>query len=121
LQTLGTTFGKTVRTYPIGSVFGDTQALLQTLGTIFGKTVGAYTIGTVFGDTQTLLQTLGTTFGQRSAAKTDNRFNAAVLGFAKQGLWAALWQGECTSGQAGQEQCGDHLLFHVQAPREGGK
>jgi hypothetical protein len=121
LQAFGTPFGETVGTYPVGTVCGDTQALLLAFGTPFGETVGTYPIGSVFSDTQTLLQAFGSAFGQRAAAKTDKRFNAAVLGFAKQRLWVALWQGECASGQAGQEQCGDHLLFHVQAPREGGK
>jgi hypothetical protein len=121
LQALGPTFGETVGTYSVGPVCGDAQTLLQALGSTFGETVGTYPVGPVCGDAQTLLQALGTAFSQRRAAKTDKRFDAAVLGFAKQGLRAALWQGECAGGQAGQEQCGDHLLFHVQAPREGGK
>jgi hypothetical protein len=93
---------------------------LQTICATFRYAIGAYTVGTVFSDTQTFFQAICTTFGLQVATKASVTFDAAVVFFTQQRLWVALWQGEGVDGQTAQDQCGENVLFHVQAPREGG-
>jgi hypothetical protein len=109
--TLGTTFRDAVGLGAFGAIFGNSQALLQTLRTAFGDAIGGGALGAVFGNSQALLQALGAVF--RQGVEWAEALKLARFGFAEQRLWIALRQGKSTCGQAGENQCGEDLLFHV--------
>ncbi|WP_417312163.1 hypothetical protein [Ectopseudomonas khazarica] len=97
---LGTALGDTIDANAVSTIFGDTDALESTLGTAFCNAVGAYALGTALGDT------IGT--HAVSAVCSDDR--------GSDGLNGNLRRGESAGGKCGDNEAGEDLLFHDQAP-----
>ena len=139
-HSLGTTLGDTIGTDAISAIFSDTEALESALGPAFCNAVDAYALGTAFcnavgayalgtalgdtistdaistilGDTEALEGAFGAPFGHSvrthavSAVCSDDR--------GSDGLNGNLRRGESAGGKCGDNEAGEDLLFHDQAP-----
>tara|TARA_Y100001973_G_scaffold106172_2_gene182495 strand:- start:318 stop:758 length:441 start_codon:yes stop_codon:yes gene_type:complete len=126
-HSLGTTLGDTIGTDAISAIFSDTEALESALGPAFCNAVDAYALGTalgdtistdaistILGDTEALEGAFGAPFGHSvrthavSAVCSDDR--------GSDGLNGNLRRGESAGGKCGDNEAGEDLLFHDQAP-----
>ena len=126
-HSLGTTLGDTIGTGAISAIFSDTETLESTFGPAFCNAVDAYALGTalgdtistdaisaIFSDTKALEGALGAPFGHSvrthavSAVCCDDR--------GSDGLNRNLRRGESAGGKCGDNEAGEDLLFHDQAP-----
>ncbi len=110
LRTLGTVLGYIESLGTVGTTFSDTQGL-RTLGTVLGNIEGLGTVRTTFSHTQSL-GTLGAVLCNAvDAGAVSATFSDTVDGSA---VGTTLGNRQCKSGsgQAGDEQAGEDLLFH---------
>ena len=126
-HSLGTTLGDTIGTDAISAILSDTKALESTFGPAFCNAVDAYALGTalgdtistdaistILGDTEALEGAFGAPFGHSvrthavSAVCSDDR--------GSDGLNGNLRRGESAGGKCGDNEAGEDLLFHDQAP-----
>ena len=126
-HSLGTALGDTIGTDAISAIFSDTEALESALGPAFCNAVDAYALGTalgdtistdaistILGDTEALEGAFGAPFGHSvrthavSAVCSDDR--------GSDGLNGNLRRGESAGGKCGDNEAGEDLLFHDQAP-----
>ncbi|WP_333985025.1 hypothetical protein [Ectopseudomonas khazarica] len=112
-HSLGTTLGDTIGTGAISAIFSDTETLESTFGPAFCNAVDAYALGTAFCNAvgaYALGTALGDTIGTHavSAVCSDDR--------GSDGLNGNLRRGESAGGKCGDNEAGEDLLFHDQAP-----